>query len=69
MNTDLDVDAILQRSKKRRARMVTHRASGFADADRWDLLYWQKQGSDARLSALVAILEDVEKTEYARRGD
>ncbi len=60
---------IKERSEERRRRIVAHRATSFADAERWDLLYWQKQSSEARLSALVAIRRDVEKAQAARRKD
>ncbi len=49
-------------------RMTTHRAADYADADVWDLKYWQDQGPEARLSALIALHEDVNKVEIAR-GD
>ena len=50
-----------QRSALRRQRMVGHRAKSFADADAWDLEFWQKQTPEARLSALVAIREDIRR--------
>jgi len=46
--------------------MKSHRATSFADAERWDLLYWQEQTPEDRLSALVAIREDIRKVEQAR---
>ena len=48
-----------QRSALRRRRMVAHRTKSFADADAWDLEFWQRQTPEARLSALVAIREDI----------
>jgi len=56
-----------QRSALRRRRIVAHRANGFADAEQWDLKFWQEQGPAERLSALVAIHEDVHKAQRARR--
>ncbi len=56
-----------ERSALRRRRMKTHRAKDFADAERWDLQFWQEQSPEDRLSALVAIREDVRKVEAARR--
>ena len=53
--------SIADRSRERRARIVTHKATSFEDAERWDLEYWQSQTPGARLSALVAIHRDVEK--------
>jgi hypothetical protein len=61
---------IRARSELRKKRMVTHRARSFAEADQWDLLFWQNQTPEERLSALVAIRRDVQKVEQARqRGD
>lgn len=48
------------RSLLRRERIVAHRASSHADAERWDIDYWQSQTPEDRLSALVAIRRDVE---------
>jgi len=45
--------------------MVVHRASGFEDAERWDLEFWQSQTPAERLSALVAIHRDVAKIRRA----
>lgn len=57
---------IEQRSALRRRRIVAHRATSFADAERWDLEFWQSQTPEERLSALVAIRQDVNKVEAAR---
>lgn len=48
--------------------MVGHRATSFADAERWDLEFWQSLTPEERLSALVAIRRDVELVEAGRRG-
>jgi len=50
-----------QRSALRRRRIVAHRTKSFADADAWDLEFWQRQTPEARLSALVAIREDIRR--------
>ena len=50
-----------QRSLARQRRIVAHRTKSFVEADRWDLEFWQKQTPEARLSALVAIREDVRR--------
>jgi hypothetical protein len=50
-----------ERSKLRRRKMVGHRAKNFADAERWDLEFWQSQTPEMRLSALVAIHHDIGK--------
>lgn len=47
--------------------MVVHRARDFADAERWDLEFWQRQTPQARLSALVAIHADVRAVTRNRR--
>lgn len=62
-----DAEAIAERSRLRRERMVTHRASSHDDAEDWDLAFWQAQGPEARLSALVAIHRDIEAVEAGRR--
>lgn len=46
--------------------MIVHRAASFADAERWDLEFWQSQTPEDRLSALVAIRRDVALAERAR---
>lgn len=46
--------------------MVVHRAKSFADAERWDLEFWQSKTPEERLSALVAIRRDVEVVQASR---
>ncbi len=55
-----------ERSQERRRRMVAHRAKDFADAERWDLEFWQSKTPEERLSALVAIRRDLELVEAGR---
>lgn len=50
-----------QRAAQRRRRIVAHRTRSFARADAWDLEFWQRQTPEARLSALVAIREDIQR--------
>lgn len=50
-----------ERSESRRRRIVAHRTTSYADADLWDLRFWQRQTPEARLSALVAIREDIRR--------
>ncbi len=57
---------IRERSLLRKKKIVAHRAKNYDEADLWDLLFWQKQSPEARLSALVAIREDVEKVKAKR---
>lgn len=56
-----------ERAAARRARIVSHRSHSFREADEWDLAFWQSQGPEARLSALVALRDDVRKVEAARK--
>ncbi len=56
-----------KRSALRKQRIQSNRACDFADAERWDLQFWQQQSPEDRLSALVAIREDVKKVEAARK--
>jgi hypothetical protein len=60
------VSTLEERSRERRERMVAHRAASFAEAERWDLDYWQRRSPEERLSALVAIRRDVELAQAAR---
>lgn len=39
--------------------MTGHIATDWRDADEWDLDFWQRQGAEARLSALVALRRDL----------
>ena len=55
-----------ERSAERRKRIVTNRAYSHDEAEAWDLDFWQRVGPEARLSALVAIHEDVALVEAAR---
>jgi hypothetical protein len=55
-----------ERSRERRESIVGHRASSYAEAEAWDLDFWQSQGPEARLSALVAIRREVALVEAAR---
>lgn len=55
-----------ERARKRRARIVTHRAKGFADAEAWDLEYWQSRSPQDRQAAFLALRRDVEKVLEAR---
>ncbi len=59
----MDMD---ERARRRRRRIVTNRTTSFADAEEWDLEFWQSVGPEERLSALVAIRRDVELAEESR---
>jgi hypothetical protein len=47
--------------------MIVHRAHNYADAERWDLEFWQRQSPAARLSALVALHADLKAVKGRRR--
>lgn len=55
-----------ERAEARRARMVVHRAKNHADAERWDLDYWQSKTPGERLAALAAIQRDIANVQKAR---
>jgi hypothetical protein len=55
-----------ERSRRRRETMETHRTRSLAEAEAWDLDYWQRRTPEERLSALVSIHRDVELVEDAR---
>ncbi len=60
-------DEIEKRSAERRKRMVGHVAKNFAEAEEWDLEFWQQQTPQARLAALAAIHHDTALAEQARK--
>jgi hypothetical protein len=63
-----DRSTLEERCRLRRDRVVAHRTSSYADAEAWDLDFWQSQTPEARLSALVAIRREVEMVEAAREA-
>lgn len=46
--------------------MVVHKASSFAEADAWDLSFWQGVSPEQRLDAYMALREDVETVQASR---
>jgi hypothetical protein len=46
--------------------METHRTRSSADAEAWDLEFWQRRSPEERLSALVAIYQDIARVEAAK---
>ena len=48
-----------RRTAERGRRMTAHIASDWKDAEEWDLEFWQRQGPKGRLSALVALRNDL----------
>jgi hypothetical protein len=55
-----------ERSRQRSRRIVTNRANSFAEAEIWDLDFWQSMTPEDRLSALVALRRDVELAQAGR---
>ena len=51
--------AMKRRAVERRKRIVGNVAKNFAEAEQWDLEFWQKQTPEMRLSALVELREDL----------
>jgi hypothetical protein len=47
--------------------MVAHRARNHAEAEAWDLDFWQSVSPEERLSALVALRRDLEAVRAGRR--
>jgi len=62
----MGTDPIIERSRERRTRIETHKASSFSEADEWDLAYWQRRTPAQRLEAYMALREDVEKVDAAK---
>jgi len=56
-----------ERAVERRKRIVGHVAHSHEEAEAWDLEFWQSQTPQERLSALVAIHEDIAKVKGRRR--
>lgn len=56
---------LAERSAERRRRMVGNHAHTFAEAERWDLEFWQSQTPQQRLAAFMALREDVHKAQEA----
>ena len=46
--------------------MEGNRTRSLADAEAWDLDFWQRRTPEERLSALVAIYRDVARVEAAK---
>jgi hypothetical protein len=60
------VNDLEKRSRKRREDLEIHRTKSPADAEAWDLEFWQRRTPEERLSALTAIHSDVALVEAAR---
>ena len=55
-----------ERAEQRRKRIVGHVSHSHEEAEAWDLDFWQSQSPQERLSALVAIHEDIAKVKGRR---
>ena len=58
---------LAERTEARRKKIVAHRSHGYAEAQRWDLEFWQRQSPEMRLSALMAIRRDVAMVMASRK--
>ena len=61
------LEGIEERSAERRKRMVGHVAKNFAEAEAWDLEFWQSLTPQERVAAAGAIQHDVELVEQGKR--
>ena len=66
MSISFNSAALTARAVERKRRIVAHLSESFAEAELWDLLYWQAKTPQERLSALQDILNDVAMVESAR---
>lgn len=67
-------ESIVEAREQRRKRMVAHVAANHQEADDWDLAFWQKCTPQERLSALVALRNDLaaihgNRTDFDWDGD
>ena len=54
-------NGMADRAAARKERITARRSHSFLEAEEWDLEYWQSVGPEERLSALVALRNDLEK--------
>jgi hypothetical protein len=59
--------SIQARTQRRKRTIIAHRARNFAEAERWDLEFWQQQSAEQRLSALVALRADLAAVSAGRK--
>lgn len=57
-----------ERAAARKHRIVVNKASDFAEAESWDLLFWQSRTPEERLAALAALRNDMAFLEQAKRS-
>lgn len=61
MNADKRRLEQIRGAAARRKRIVGNVAANHAEAEQWDLEFWQKQGPAMRLSKLVDMREDLDR--------
>lgn len=61
-------DDLRKRSAQRRKRMVGPVAANHEEAEDWDLEFWQRLDPEARLSALIDLLREVELVQASRKN-
>jgi hypothetical protein len=64
-NGSMNSEAFAERARQRRRRIVTNKAASFAEADAWDLDYWQSLTPEQRLEAFLVLRDDVRKAQEA----
>jgi len=66
-STGVGILNIDKRAAERRKRIVVNRAAGFAEAEEWDLRYWQSRSPEERLAALAAIRNDAALIKHGKK--
>jgi hypothetical protein len=61
-------DPLVARARARRVRITGHISHSFGEAEDWDLDFWQSQGHEARLSALMDLRREVDIVNKAREN-
>ncbi len=54
-----EATSVKQRRDERTSRIQANIADGFSDAEQWNLEFWKRQSPQDRLSALVALRNDL----------
>lgn len=57
-----------ERAADRKRRIVATKASDFAQAEDWDLIFWQSRTPEERLAALVVLRNDLALLKKAKRS-
>ena len=59
-------DGLRNRSRERKKRLVAHRSANFAEAEQWDLEYWQSLSAGSRIAALESMRREWEEIRRVR---